>query len=328
MDNTKYTYLALIFLAIFISLMFYTQIQASPANIEKSTHELKTLLLAETLPNSDAIQPILETSNTDIQKVLLGKKLFNDRKLSNDNRVSCASCHNLNLGGTDHKALSLGANHHLTHLNTPTIFNSTFNFKQFWNGRSNGFTEQISDSLFAANQMGNTNWDELLEYLNNSKEYLLLFKDQYGLPIKSHNLLDALSEYSKSLITPNSRFDLYLKGNNFALNTYELEGYRLFKSIGCISCHQGINMGGNMFQKLGVFNITDTTNDKDIYKVPTLRNIALTAPYFHDGSTKTLEAAVAKMAKLQLGTDINSEDINKITAFLNTLTGEYRGQPL
>ncbi|WP_321326347.1 cytochrome-c peroxidase [Thiomicrorhabdus sp.] len=343
MNNTKYIYIALFFLAAFISLIFYTQIQASPLNLEKSTHELKTLLLEKSFSNSEAIQPISENSNIDMQKVLLGKKLFNDPKLSNDSSVSCASCHNLTLGGADQKALSLGANHHLTHLNTPTIFNAVYNFNFFWDGRTANFTEQINNSLFAEDQMGNTDWNKLLNYLNNSKEYLLLFKNQYNLPIESHDLLDALSEYSQSLITPNSRFDLYLKGDNFALNTYELEGYRLFKTIGCISCHQGINMGGNMFQKIGLFNnlsnqtdpkidgnfdVIDTPTDKIVYKVPTLRNIALTAPYFHDGSTKTLEAAVAKMAKLQLGTELSTEDVNKITAFLNSLTGEYHGQPL
>jgi len=191
--------------------------------------------------------------------------------------------------------------------------------------------------------MANTNWDSLLSYLNNSKEYRLLFKSQYSLPITAKDLLSALAEYNTSLTTPNSRFDQYLQGNNFALNTYELEGYHLFNTYGCIACHQGINMGGNMFQKPrgfsdktqlqssnwdGRFSITHKLDDKGVFKVPTLRNIALTAPYFHDGSEKALNGAVSTMSKIQLGYALPDEDLHKIVAFLRTLTGEYNGQPL
>jgi len=341
MDNRKYSYIALFILTILLGFFFYSHISVTKPDTTEDA--LKTYLNSRSEQSHKVIKPIPEQSHTNKQKVLLGEKLFNDTRLSIDGSVSCATCHNLKLGGSDHLKTSFGANHQETKLNTPTIFNVAYNFAFFWDGRSKDFTSQITDSLFAPNEMANTDWNSVLNYLNSSKEYRLLFKKQYILPITADDLVDALSEYNTSLITPNSRFDRYLKGENFALNTYELEGYHLFKTYGCISCHQGINIGGNMFQKSRVFNEADQVNnpkwngrftethkenDRHVFKVPSLRNIALTAPYFHDGSAQTLEDAVNTMSKIQLATVMPEEEMHKIVAFLHTLTGEYKGQPL
>ncbi|MDX1352129.1 MAG: cytochrome c peroxidase [Thiomicrorhabdus sp.] len=293
--------------------------------------------------SAEPIPPIPEKVHINPSKVLIGEKLFHDSMLSSDKTISCASCHDLKKGGTDQSQFSVGVNSLKGLINTPTVFNAGFNFKQFWDGRANDLKTQAQGPLFAKHEMGNSNWHDILNYLNASKEYRLLFKRIYPMPITKETFLDALGEYGKSLITPNSRFDQYLKGDNFALNSLELEGYHLFKTRGCISCHQGVNMGGNMFQKAGIFEaisdeqsvswdgrytVTQDDADKGLFKVPTLRNIALTPPYFHDGSAKTLEDSVTIMGRAQLGTELSADEINKIVAFLKSLTGEYKNQPL
>ncbi|MEA1988143.1 MAG: cytochrome c peroxidase [Pseudomonadota bacterium] len=303
----------------------------------------KELYLIEEKANAEPIPPIPETLDLNIQKVLLGEKLFHDKNLSADKTISCASCHDLSKGGTDHRPQSIGIYNRLGDINTPTVFNSTFNFVQFWDGRADSLQEQAISTLFGSHEMGNKDKEAILNYLNGSNEYRLLFKSLYPTPISFNTFIDALTEFEKSLITPNSRFDKYLKGDNNALNTIELEGYQFFKTRGCISCHQGINIGGNMYQKAGIFKKTSTQqnrnldgrytvtkniDDKGLLKVPSLRNIALTPPYFHDGSTDTLEIAVDVMGKAQLGTELSEQEIHKIVAFLKTLTGEYKKQPL
>jgi len=299
--------------------------------------------LIESKITDEAIIPIPENIHLNLKKVLIGEKLFNDPKLSANGTISCATCHNLNLGGTDQLALSKGIHGQEGTLNAPSIFNAYFNFSQNWNGAAKDLKQQALQPLFSAHEMGNKNWDNILQYLNSDSEYQLLFKNDYALPITSESFLDALVEFEKSLTTPNSRFDQYLKGNTSALNNVELAGFQLFQSRGCISCHQGVNIGGNMFHKAGIFepivsatsseplgrySITHNENDKGVLKVPSLRNIALTAPYFHDGSVDSLEKAIQTMGRSQLGTDFSEDEIHKIALFLNTLTGEYKNQPL
>ncbi|BCN94044.1 hypothetical protein THMIRHAM_18290 [Thiomicrorhabdus immobilis] len=315
----------------------------SKADGKQPTYISQEFEILEKQQTENLIQPIPESLPLNSQKVILGEKLFADKNLSATKTISCSSCHNLALGGTDQKAVSTGIHNRLGTINAPTVFNSGFNFVQFWDGRAPDLATQAVSPLFNENEMGNTNWESIISYLNKDNEYRTLFQNAYASPATPKALLDSLSEYQKSLITPNSKLDQYLKGDHSALNTLELEGYQLFINRGCISCHQGINMGGNLYQKAGVFKelsttktgdwdgrykITKNIQDKGVFKVPSLRNIELTAPYFHDGSAKTLKAAVESMAKSQLGTELTEQESYKIVTFLKALTGEYKKHPL
>ncbi|AXH08451.1 cytochrome B6 [Malaciobacter halophilus] len=282
----------------------------------------------------ELILPIKSTESYDLQKALLGKKLFFDKRLSKDNTISCASCHDLEKGGDDNRDFSLGVNNKKGEVNSPTVFNSRYNFTQFWNGRARDLKEQVSGPIHNPVEMGSS-LDEALEKLKKddyyNKQFKIVFKD--GLTKK--NLVDAIAEFEGALITPDSKFDRYLKGDKKALSKDELEGYKLFKQNGCISCHNGINIGGNLFQKMGIlkeykskvgnlgrYEVTKDIEDKNYFKVPTLRNINKTAPYFHDASAKTLEDAVAIMIEYQLGMQASKDEIDKIVKFLKTLDGK------
>lgn len=297
-------------------------------------------LLSHTTHPQEPIFPIPDTHGKNPQKVLLGEKLFHDVNLSHNKTLSCASCHDLKKGGTDGLSLPSTSEHQLSKLpkhpvfNSPTVFNSAFNFTQGWEGNARNLEQQAAIPLFNTFEMGNTSWSNILDYLSQSPEYKPLFAKVYNTSnIEGAQVIDAISEFEHSLITPNSHFDLYLKGDKQILSAYELDGYQLFKDRGCISCHHGINIGGNMFQKAGVFKplfkgLAYMNNNQKLFKVPSLRNITLTAPYFHDGSIKTLEEAIDLMAKHQLGIALPQDENNKIEAFLNTLTGQYKGQLL
>lgn len=323
--------------------VYYAFNAVSQADGKKTSYISQEFERLEKQQTKELIQPIPESLPLNLQKVILGEKLFHDTNLSSTKTISCASCHDLALGGTDQKTFSIGIHNRVGTINTPTVFNSGFNFAQFWDGRAPDLETQAVSPLFNDHEMGNTNWESIIDYVNENNEYRILFKNLYNTAVTPTAILESLAEYQKSLITPNSKFDQYLKGNHVALNTLELEGYQLFINRGCISCHQGINMGGNLFQKAGVFEelsttengdwegrykITKNINDKGVFKVPTLRNIELTAPYFHDGSAKTLKSAVETMAKSQLGTELTEQESYKIVAYLKTLTGEYKKHPL
>lgn len=290
----------------------------------------------------EPITPIPLTVELDQDKVSLGEKLFNDVRLTQNNTMACSSCHQLDNGGDDNLPIGITAQGEDHTINTPTIFNARFNFRQNWDGSTVNLEEQI-EKLMQNHLESDTNWGELLEKLYIDTEYKKLFNVIYTDGITRDNYLDALTEFEKSLVTPNSKFDQYLRGNKNAISDDEKEGYALFKNYGCISCHQGVNVGGNLFQKFGIFynyfdkrgnittadygrqNITGRHRDKHVFKVPTLRNIELTAPYFHDGKTQSLESAILIMGKTQLGITINKRDVTKIEMFLKTLTGEYKG---
>jgi cytochrome c peroxidase len=296
--------------------------------------------------SDEPIQPLPLEVNLDRHKVDLGNQLFHDPRLSGNNTISCASCHNLNRGGTDRLVVSIGINDQKGILNAPTVFNSSFNFKQFWNGRADTLEEQIDSPIHSHREMGSSSWSEIIKKLKQSPEYKASFKSLYPDGITSDNIKNAIATFERSLITPNSRFDRFLRGDEKALSFSEKDGYQLFKSSGCASCHQGINLGGNLFQSLGLFgdyfkdrgniteadlgryNVTKDDRDRYVFKVPSLRNIAITSPYFHDGSIKTLVEAVKIMGKYQLGRELSEKDINSIVRFLIALTGEYQGELL
>ncbi|PLY06295.1 MAG: cytochrome B6 [Arcobacter sp.] len=289
------------------------------------------LIFINTSIFSSNIIPIPKSIDYNLNKALLGKKLFNDKRLSSNNTISCASCHNLDEGGDDNLVYSIGVDGTLGNINAPTVLNAVFNFRQFWDGRAKNLEEQALGPIENPIEMAH-DFSLLLPQLNNS-EYKDEFLKIYDNGITKKNLANAIAEFEKTLITPNSKFDKYLNGDETVLSEYEKEGFEIFKNKGCISCHHGINIGGNHYNKfgaiididsnnLGLFNITKNKNDKYYFKVPSLRNIELTAPYFHDGRYLDLEETVKTMALVQLGRPISDDEISKIIAFLKTLTGK------
>lgn len=293
----------------------------------------------------EPIRPIPLSLPLDAGKISLGHKLFEEKMFSHDNTVSCASCHSLSTGGVDHRVHSIGIHEKEGTINAPTVFNSGLHFKQFWDGRADSLEDQVDGPVLADDEMGST-WVEIIAKFKQAGNYVSEFGRIYPDGITRKNIENALAEFERSLITPNARFDRYLRGDAAAITAEEKEGYRKFKDYGCVSCHQGVDIGGNMFQPLGVlgdyfgdrghvtkadlgrFNVTGNEEDKFVFKVPSLRNIALTAPYFHDGTAKTLEEAVSTMAKYQLGRKLPPRDLEQIVQFLKTLTGEFDGHPL
>lgn len=293
-----------------------------------------TVILWVSLNAGELIKPIPLHVNADSKKVEIGAKLFFDTRLSKDNTISCASCHNLSFGGADSSVVSFGVEGKAGNINTPTVFNSVFNIAQFWDGRAKNLQEQAKGPITNHVEMA-SNEKEVTKKLSLDPLYVSTFNSLYTDGITLDNITDAIAEFEKTLITPNARFDLYLKGNDTALTKEEKEGYTLFKNLGCISCHNGVNIGSNMFQKFGIFteqndplgslgryNVTHNEEDKYYFKVPTLRNIEKTDPYFHDGSAETLEDAVKTMGYYQLGIQLSEKEIKKIILFLHTLNGE------
>jgi cytochrome c peroxidase len=301
--------------------------------------------LVFTAKEHEPIKPIPLAVELDARRVALGRMLFHEPKLSGDNTVSCASCHDLKNGGASHRTHSIGIHQIEGSINAPTVFNSGANFKQFWDGRAATLEQQLDGPIESASEMGST-WDEVVGKLRAAPAYAGQFQAIYPDGVRAKNIKDALVQFERSLITPNCRFDKFLRGDDAALTADEKEGYRKFKSHGCASCHQGVNVGGNMFETMGAmadyfedrrsgivsdngrFNVTGREEDRHVFKVPTLRNIALTAPYLHDGSVETLEMAVIVMGKYQLGQRLSDQDVEQIVQFLKTLTGEYEGKPL
>lgn len=272
-------------------------------------------------------------------KVALGARLFADKRLSKNRTVACTSCHDFANGGDDGLARSIGVGG-MMGTNAPTVFNSGLNFAQFWDGRSITLEEQVNVALTSPVAMG-AKWEDVLKALGEDPAYVAAFGAEYPPGISRAAVENALATFELSLVTPNARFDRYLRGEAAAITAREKEGYAKFKSYGCVACHQGMNVGGNMFQTMGVmgdffrdrgdsknkadlgrFNTTKREDDRHVFKVPSLRNVALTAPYFHDGSAKTLPEAVRTMAKYQLGRKIPESDIQLIVEFLGTLNGE------
>lgn len=289
--------------------------------------------------NSEII-PIPKKLPLPEKEVALGKKLFFDPRLSADNNVACATCHQLNHGGADPRPVSLGIKGQAGKLNSPSVFNSVFNFRQFWDGRAKDLIDQVQFPLTNPVEMGQPSMQAVVDKLQTLPEYPKLFKETYPTEgLTAETLAYSIAQFERSLLTPNSAFDRFLKGEKDALTPQALQGYHLFKQMGCISCHNGINIGGNVFQKAGIFNslaeqgaeqhkwlgrynVTHNPQDKFFFKVPSLRNVALTAPYLHDGSANTLAEVIRLMAKNQLGVHISEADSKAIESFLHSLTGQ------
>jgi cytochrome c peroxidase len=275
----------------------------------------------------------------------LGEKLFQDVRLSQNNRVSCVSCHNLSQGGAARRSHSPGIDGAKTDVNTPTVFNVRFNFRFNWDGEFERLFDHL-DALMTNPKVMGIQWQKAIESFQNTPEYARSFNQIYPDGVTQTNIKDAIVAYELSLNTPNARFDRFLGGDKQALTAEEQKGYQLFKTYGCISCHQGVNVGGNMFQPFGAignyfadrgnitkadygrYNVTKNEADRYVFRVPSLRNVALTPPYFHDGSAQTLEQAIAIMTKYQLGRSLSQEQIDLIAQFLRTLNGVYQGKAL
>lgn len=277
--------------------------------------------------------PVAPPQSVNLGAVELGKKLYFDPRLSKSGFISCNSCHNLSMGGTDNIRTSIGDKWQQGPINSPTVLNSSLNLAQFWDGRAADLKEQAGGPIANPGEMAFSHTlaiDMLASIPAYQREFKLVFgKDKVDID----QVTMAIAEFEKTLVTPNSRFDQYLLGNKTALSKDELAGYKLFNESGCVACHNGPNLGGNSFQKMGVVApykgnvegraaVTGKDADRFNYKVPTLRNVELTYPYFHDGQSNTLGEAVDVMGRLQLGKKFTKAENEQIVSFLKTLTGE------
>ncbi|MBX2809022.1 MAG: cytochrome C biogenesis protein CcsA [Cellvibrionaceae bacterium] len=288
---------------------------------------------------TEPISPIPDFLPHDPVKAALGKRLFSDVRLSRDDTLSCESCHFLDRAGVDFLDKSVGVDEQLGKRNSPTVFNSALNFRQLWDGRAETLEDQVMMSVTNPKVMGMESWDAVVAKLSAISEYQQGFKEAYGEPINAVNIQHAISEYERTLLTPNSPFDRFLKGDKNAISQEAKLGYQYFKAYGCVSCHQGANVGGNLFQKMGVlkdinlradlstdlgrYSVTGNEWDKRVFKVPSLRLVTLTPPYFHDGSVSTLSEAIDVMIEFQLGRQVPPEHKDAIIEFLKTLPGDW-----
>lgn len=297
---------------------------------------VSTAVLVIGAPRSnEPLKPVQPAKVTDPAKVELGKMLFFDPRLSKSGFISCNSCHNLATGGVDNLPSSIGHKWQLGPINSPTVFNSVFNIAQFWDGRAKDLQEQAGGPIENPMEMAGSH-PLAIDVLQSIPGYVEMFKKVYGSEtIKMDDVTDAIAKFEETLVTPGSRFDRWLEGDDKAITKTEAEGYELFKAKGCTTCHMGVAVGGSLFQKMGLvkpytadtktlgrYEVTKQESDKYMFKVPTLRNIELTYPYFHDGSLWDLKDVVKIMADIQLGIPVDDAEADKIVAFLNTLTGE------
>jgi cytochrome c peroxidase len=293
------------------------------------------LAFAGSVAAQELITPIEPVKEINLAKVELGKKLYFDPRLSKSGFISCNSCHNLSMGGTDNLKTSIGHNWQQGPINAPTVLNSSMNVAQFWDGRAADLKEQAGGPIANPGEMAFTH-TLAVDVLESIPEYVTEFTQVFGPDcINIEQVTEAIAEFEKTLVTPNDRFDQWLLGNTDAITERELAGYKLFKNSGCIGCHMGPALGGTSFQKMGLVSPYETKNDaqglsgvtgKDAdrfkFKVPTLRNVELTYPYFHDGEAATLAEAVDIMGRLQLGRKFEETELDQIVAFLKTLTGD------
>lgn len=309
--------------------------------------EARMSMYSDNLPADRAaepVRPIDKVLEFDPAKAALGYELFHDARLSVDNTVSCASCHELENAGVDNQQYSHGVNDLLGGVNAPTVYNAVYNFVQFWDGRAATLAAQAAGPPLNPVEMASTSFDEIAAKLAADESYVARFAELYPEGINEATITDAIAEFERTLTTPNSRFDKWLYGDDSALTAQELEGYNLFKEYNCATCHVGVNLGGATYELMGVrhdyftdrgmelteedngrYKETKTERDRHRFKVPGLRNIALTWPYFHDGTRLTMDEAVRDMAYYQSDIELTDSEVGAIVAFLHTLTGEYNG---
>lgn len=299
---------------------------------------------------AEPVRPIPAVENEDLsEEAELGKALFHDARLSADNSVSCATCHDLTTAGVDNHQYSHGVNGQLGGVNAPTVFNSVYNFVQFWDGRAVTLAEQAAGPPLNPVEMASKSFDEIIAKLKADKEFSDRFDKVYGSRggLNQENITAAIEAFERTLVTPDSRFDKWLRGDDSAITAEELEGYEAFKKYDCATCHVGPNLGGQSYELMGLrkhyfadrglelteedygrYKQTKTERDRHRFKVPGLRNVEHTWPYYHDGTREHLEDAVRDMGTYQSGVELTDAEVKSITAFLKTLTGEYGGKPV
>jgi cytochrome c peroxidase len=296
---------------------------------------------AENVRIGEPLLPLEAYKNLDPRKVALGDLLYHDNRLSADNSISCAGCHNLSSNGSDSRATSIGIGEAVGPIKAPTVYNSAYNFVQFWDGRAADLEEQAAGPVHNPIEMG-SNWDQVLAKLQQDTKLVGLFAEAYPDGLNAKNIVSAIADFERSLVTVDSPFDRWLQGYESALNDSEMRGYQLFKSYGCSSCHQGRNVGGNMYAYMGAmgdyfadrgkkiveadlgrFNVTKDESDRHLFKVPSLRLAARQTHFFHDGSQSELKEAIRVMGLYQIGRNIPDEDISDIAAFLHSLVGTH-----
>ena len=307
-------------------------------------------MYADNLPADRAaepVRPIDQSIEVDDAKAALGFALFHDPRLSVDNTVSCSTCHALETAGVDNHQYSHGVNDQLGGVNAPTVYNAVYNFVQFWDGRAATLAAQAAGPPLNPVEMASPSFDDIIAKLKADREFSKAFNAVYPDGLTEANITDAIEEFERTLITPNSRFDKWLLGDDSALTADELNGYELFKQYDCATCHVGQNLGGQSYELMGLrkhyfadrgleltvedngrFKETQDERDRHRFKVPGLRNVEHTWPYYHDGTRETLEEAVRDMGIYQSGVELTSAEIDQITAFLKTLTGKYQGKLL
>ena len=284
--------------------------------------------------------PVIRGNELNPEKVELGKMLFFEPRLSSSHLISCNTCHNVGFGGDDYLPVSIGHGWQQGPRNAPTVFNAVFNAAQFWDGRAADLAEQAMGPVQAGVEMASTP-ERVVDTLNSMPEYIQRFKDSFPTeddPVTFENMAIAIEAFEATLITPNSPFDLWLGGDDDAMSSDQVEGLALFMDKGCAACHAGVNFGGQNYFPFGLvqrpgadilpegdrgrFEVTQTATDEYVFRASPLRNIELTAPYFHSGAVWDLEEAVSIMGVAQLGAELNDEEVRKITEFLRALTGE------
>jgi cytochrome c peroxidase len=297
-------------------------LQLSPATSQSPAQPLEW----DSIVAEEPITPIPAPPAIDPLKIKLGERLFGDPRLSHDNSRSCSSCHDLGTNGATARSHDVGLDGSNIPFNTLSVFNAALSFRFGWEGKIRTLESQAKASLENSQIMG-TSISELVEKLSADPNMRREFTAVYGSGPDGSNIMDAIAGFERTLVTPGSRFDRWLAGDAAALSSSELEGYRLFKSLGCVSCHQGVNVGGNLFERQGIFHPLASPQPK-ILRVPSLRNVATTPPYFHDGSAQTLDDAVRKMGLAQLNSTLTDQEVKAIVAYLQTLTGNHRGTPV
>ena len=296
---------------------------------------------------AEPVRPIARSVEVDEAKAALGFTLFHDPRLSVDNTVSCATCHALETAGVDNHQYSHGVNDQLGGVNAPTVYNAVYNFVQFWDGRAATLAAQAAGPPLNPVEMASPSFDDIIAKLEADKPFAKAFTALYPDGITEANITNAIEEFERTLITPDSRFDKWLRGDDSAITADELAGYELFKKYDCATCHVGHNLGGQSYELMGLrrhyfadrgleltvedngrYKETKIERDRHRFKVPGLRNVEHTWPYYHDGTRETLEEAVMDMGRYQSGVELTSAEVDQITAFLKTLTGEYQGKLL
>ena len=296
---------------------------------------------------AEPVRPIARSVEVDEAKAALGFTLFHDPRLSVDNTVSCATCHALETAGVDNHQYSHGVNDQLGGVNAPTVYHAVYNFVQFWDGRAATLAAQAAGPPLNPVEMASPSFDDIIAKLEADKPFAKAFTAVYPDGITEANITNAIEEFERTLITPDSRFDKWLRGDDSAITADELAGYELFKKYDCATCHVGQNLGGQSYELMGLrrhyfadrgleltvedngrYKETKIERDRHRFKVPGLRNVEHTWPYYHDGTRETLEEAVMDMGRYQSGVELTSAEVDQITAFLKTLTGEYQGKLL